>query len=137
MQTETKSSSEFYENPIAIKDLVRGKPNVRALDERTEVVVFVQGSEFKIFRNQCPHMGAPMVQGKICGPESTVQCPWHGYIFDCATGELKENPNERMFGWMKNLYKTYQPELTPKYKLQVFVSDVRDGHIYVHRSLKS
>ena len=133
---ESQLTSEFYEKPIDVKDLSRIKPNICLIDDKTEVVVSVVGSDFRIFRNQCPHMGAPLSQGKFCGNDSTVQCPWHGYIFSCETGDLKENPNVKMFGWMKDLYKTYQPELTPKYRVQIFTFKIEDNKIYVYKSVK-
>jgi nitrite reductase/ring-hydroxylating ferredoxin subunit len=130
-------TDEFYKTPIDLKELKPGIANVRSLDEKTEVVVTLEGSEFKIFRNLCPHMGAPLALGKVCPKDQTVHCPWHGYIFNTDNGSLKLNPNERIYGWMKDLYKTYKPESTPTYKLQIFSSEVRDGKIHVRRSTKS
>ena len=33
----------------------------------------------------CPHRGGPLGQGALHG--STLVCPWHGWEFDCRTGE--------------------------------------------------
>lgn len=42
------------------------------------------------FDDRCPHKGGSLAGGAmICG---TVQCPWHGSQFDCATGSLRAGP---------------------------------------------
>ena len=42
------------------------------------------------FSDGCTHRGGSLADGAmICG---TVQCPWHGSQFDCATGNVKAGP---------------------------------------------
>ena len=40
----------------------------------------------------CPHAGGPLAQGMLI--ETTLICPWHGWEFDCRTGEStrKQSP---------------------------------------------
>lgn len=35
---------------------------------------------------RCPHRGGPMTEGKLEG--RTLRCPWHGFRFDVASGEV-------------------------------------------------
>lgn len=38
----------------------------------------------------CPHRGAPLSEGMICGPD--LVCPWHGWAFDTRTGARAGSP---------------------------------------------
>jgi 3-phenylpropionate/trans-cinnamate dioxygenase ferredoxin reductase subunit len=47
-----------------------------------ETVVAVSG--------QCPHRGAPMIEGELdC---AILRCPWHGASFDVRTGDRVRGP---------------------------------------------
>jgi nitrite reductase/ring-hydroxylating ferredoxin subunit/uncharacterized membrane protein len=47
-------------------------------------------SGYVAFADHCTHRGGSLADGAmICG---TVQCPWHGSQFDCASGEVKAGP---------------------------------------------
>lgn len=70
-----------------------------------EIGVFRLDDEFVAWRNECPHQGGPVCQGKLMrGVEERLDgerrslgihyregslhlvCPWHGYEFDARTG---------------------------------------------------
>jgi nitrite reductase (NADH) small subunit len=69
-----------------------------------EIGVFRVGKKVVAYKNECPHYGGPVCQGKIfrqteeqLGPDKTSQglrfsatrnivCPWHGYEFNLETG---------------------------------------------------
>jgi len=38
----------------------------------------------------CPHRGGPLSEGELEG--EAVVCPWHGAVFDLATGEVSRFP---------------------------------------------
>ena len=39
----------------------------------------------------CPHAGGPLGEGTLQG--AMVVCPWHGFEFDCRTGENDMDPS--------------------------------------------
>jgi nitrite reductase/ring-hydroxylating ferredoxin subunit len=74
---------------------------VPAFGKEIEIGVFNVGGRFFAYRNVCPHAGAPVCEGKICGTTAPsdvgqfileregeiVRCPWHGWEFDLLTGK--------------------------------------------------
>jgi NAD(P)H-dependent nitrite reductase small subunit len=54
------------------------------------IAVFQVGGKFFALDNTCPHRGGPLGDGALMG--TTVTCPWHGWQFDCSTGQSTRNP---------------------------------------------
>lgn len=104
------------------------------VQEKSGLIVNVKGMEIGIYeldgtyyawRNVCPHAGAPVCEGHVCGTRmpSTVyeyiygrdqeilRCPWHGWEFDLLTG--------------KHL-------VDDKVKLRGYEVSVEDDQIYLH-----
>lgn len=42
----------------------------------------------------CPHRGGPLGQGEISG--RNLVCPWHGWEWDCRTGENSFDAADRV-----------------------------------------
>ncbi|HSE31780.1 MAG TPA: Rieske 2Fe-2S domain-containing protein [Pyrinomonadaceae bacterium] len=64
-----------------------------------EVAVFNIDGEYYAIDNFCPHKGAPLSEGTLCG--HIIECALHGWQFDVRTGECLTVP-ERI--------RTYQVE---------------------------
>jgi nitrite reductase/ring-hydroxylating ferredoxin subunit len=98
-------------------------------DDNVEIGVFRVDGAFYAWRNDCPHQGGPVCQGKLmqgteerldaerrslgihyCADSLNIVCPWHGFEFDVRTG--------RHFGHAKM-------------RLASYPVTVRDGQIYV------
>jgi nitrite reductase/ring-hydroxylating ferredoxin subunit len=76
--------------------------------KQVEIGVFRLGEEYFAYRNVCPHAGAPVCQGRLCGTtlpskvyeydyseeKKVLRCPWHGWEFDLRTG--KQLVDEKM-----------------------------------------
>lgn len=55
-----------------------------------EIALFNIGGQFHALDNSCTHVGGPLCEGEISGSE--VTCPWHGAVFDIASGRVLGPP---------------------------------------------
>ena len=55
------------------------------LPDGDELAVYNVGGEFYATENFCPHRGAPLTEGMLCG--HIIECGWHGWQFDVRSGE--------------------------------------------------
>ncbi|MCJ2013991.1 FAD-dependent oxidoreductase [Methylobacterium sp. J-076] len=54
-------------------------------------VLFVRDADgVRAFQAKCPHLGAPLAKGEICG--GRLYCPWHKAAFAVGDGSLEEPP---------------------------------------------
>lgn len=54
-------------------------------------VLFIRDAHgLRAFQAKCPHYGAPLAKGEICG--QTLYCPWHKAAFDIGDGKLVQPP---------------------------------------------
>ena len=68
----------------AIADLPSGACARIELPEGDDVAVYNVDGEFYAIENSCPHRGAPLSEGSLCG--HVVECWLHGWEFDVRTG---------------------------------------------------
>ena len=54
------------------------------------VAVFNSGGEHFAIDDLCPHMGASLGAGAVCG--GVVACPWHAWRFRVSDGTWCDNP---------------------------------------------
>lgn len=57
---------------------------------KTKVLLARVDGGFHAVGAKCPHYGAPLPEGALCG--TRVICPWHHASFDVRTGDLLEPP---------------------------------------------
>jgi nitrite reductase/ring-hydroxylating ferredoxin subunit len=55
------------------------------LPDGNELAVYNVGGEYYATENFCPHKGAPLTEGIMCG--HIIECGWHGWQFDVRNGE--------------------------------------------------
>ncbi len=67
-----------------VEDVPPGRGATVELLDGTELALYNAGGEFYAVENFCPHKGAPLADGKLCG--HVVECGWHGWRFDVRTG---------------------------------------------------
>src|SRR5919107_6341374 len=56
----------------------------------TDILLARVGGKYHAVGAYCPHYGAPLVEGALCGER--VVCPWHHACFNVTTGALEEPP---------------------------------------------
>jgi nitrite reductase/ring-hydroxylating ferredoxin subunit len=72
-----------------VEDVPAGRgATVQLLNGRELALYNVEG-RFYAIENFCPHKGAPLADGRLCG--AAVECDWHGWRFDLSTGECLTN----------------------------------------------
>ena len=60
------------------------------LPDGNELAVYNVGGEYYATDNSCPHRGAPLSEGALCG--HIVECWLHGWQFDVRSGECLTVP---------------------------------------------
>ncbi|HVX45633.1 MAG TPA: Rieske (2Fe-2S) protein, partial [Mycobacteriales bacterium] len=88
-----------------VDEIPPGSRKVVTVERRSIGVFNVDGSYYAI-RNQCPHGGGPLCDGRVTGFVSSptpgeyvyqrqgeiLRCPWHGWEFDITTGQSWFDP---------------------------------------------
>ena len=79
-----------YWYPVAYGSQISGKPQqVTLLGEK--IVLIRDGGRHGVayaLKDRCPHRGVPLSEGNQQFP-GTISCPYHGWTFDLASGDLK------------------------------------------------
>jgi nitrite reductase/ring-hydroxylating ferredoxin subunit len=78
-------------------------------------------------------MGGPLSEGCYNSAKVTLQCAWHGYIFDVDSGTFKENPNETVYASMRTPSSLFVPGSRPPYRLQVLEYELIGDEIFIGR----
>ena len=91
------------------EDVPPGRGATVELHGGKELALYNVGGTFHAIENFCPHRGAPLADGHLCG--HTVECDWHGWRFDVRSGACLTNPTHAVEayevviedGWIKIL----------------------------------
>lgn len=67
-----------------ISEIPSGGMRVFDMDGR-RIAVFNTEGTFHAIDDTCPHQGGPLSEGSV--DDGCVTCPWHGAIFELATGK--------------------------------------------------
>jgi 3-phenylpropionate/trans-cinnamate dioxygenase ferredoxin component len=76
----------------AAASFAAGSCTAIALDGGKELALYNVNGEFYASDNLCPHQGAPLAAGDICG--HVIECFLHGWQFDVRTGECLTVPEK-------------------------------------------
>ncbi|MDQ4115499.1 MAG: Rieske 2Fe-2S domain-containing protein [Actinomycetota bacterium] len=75
-----------YWYPVCYSSQLGGKPKqITLLGEK--IVLIRDGGTAYALNDRCPHRGVPLSEGNQQFP-GTISCPYHGWTFDLATGDL-------------------------------------------------
>ncbi|WP_240941571.1 Rieske 2Fe-2S domain-containing protein [Paenibacillus sp. HB172176] len=92
---------------------LRQKGRIIATVKGMELGIFAVGDDYYAWRNLCPHGGAPVCEGVVCGTRlpslvyeykygkdrEILRCPWHGWEFDLLTGQHLVNDKVKLRGY--------------------------------------
>lgn len=81
-------------------DIPVGHNKIVEVEGRSICIYNVKG-EYHAIHNYCPHQGAEVCKGPVCGTtlesevyefiygrdQEIIRCPWHGWEFDLKTGK--------------------------------------------------
>lgn len=76
-------------NLAAVSDLKNGEMKQIEADGKKILLARV-GNRFHATSGECPHYGAPLAEGLLCGDR--VICPWHKSVFRITDGTLLDPP---------------------------------------------
>ena len=68
-----------------VEDFPLGSCKTVELPEGLELGIYNVDGEYHAINNFCPHKGAPLADGVLCG--HVIECGLHGWQFDVRTGE--------------------------------------------------
>ena len=74
-----------------VEDVPEGRGATVELEGGKELALYHVGGTFHAIENFCPHRGAPLADGTLRG--HTVECDWHGWLFDVRTGSCLTRPD--------------------------------------------
>jgi nitrite reductase/ring-hydroxylating ferredoxin subunit/Fe-S cluster biogenesis protein NfuA len=89
---------------LATSGWFAGPPVEQMSDERAVAVETPVGNVLLIktkggvraYRNACAHQGLPLEGGMVDADAGTITCPWHGFRFDCDSGECLTAPSAQL-----------------------------------------
>lgn len=119
---------------VELSQLREGELNVKVMKSGKKAVIIRQGQDVKVFGELCPHMGADLSEAWYCAKEGTLQCRWHGYVFNAGDGQFIKNPNEEFMKLLRKPSPHFKPEKTPKYRLPLVPFYIQDGRVFLGRS---
>jgi len=93
----------------ATSELQEAKPFRWDFGETSVLLIRFDG-RLQAFRNACAHQGLTLDGGIMDCEARTITCPWHGFRFDCQTGECLT---------------------APQAQLETFPVRIRDGYAWV------
>ena len=79
-----------YTKTIAVSELPEGTQKAVTVAGQ-DVALFHYGGKITALCGTCPHEGGPLAEGKVeRGADGVLRvvCPWHGWKFDIATGNM-------------------------------------------------
>ncbi|NDJ88142.1 hypothetical protein DQP56_01195 [Mycolicibacter senuensis] len=80
--------------PVAHSDEVHNHPNAFRLGKQNLALYRDLSDTVRAVEDRCPHRRLPLSMGRLT-EDGSIQCPYHGWSFDGATGRCTAIPNLR------------------------------------------
>jgi Fe-S cluster biogenesis protein NfuA/nitrite reductase/ring-hydroxylating ferredoxin subunit len=88
-------NDEWIDGPL-VSQLSTSRPFRVDLPEGRSLVLLLVGTDVKAYWNECAHLGLAIDGGMIDREHGTITCPWHGFSYDCASGECLSAPQAQL-----------------------------------------
>jgi len=75
--------------------VLEGRPS-RFRAGEADVLLVRRDDRLFAYRNECPHQGMPLHQGRIDAEDGTITCPYHGFCFEVDSGECRTTPQVQL-----------------------------------------
>ena len=125
-----------------LSEFAPGSRKIVTVDGRSIGVFNIRG-QFYALRNRCPHQGAPLCLGRVKGTtlsstpyeyvygrdQEIIQCPWHGWEFEIATGRTYFNPHRMR---VKTYEVTVESAATEDVALETFEVTTEGEFVILH-----
>jgi Fe-S cluster biogenesis protein NfuA/nitrite reductase/ring-hydroxylating ferredoxin subunit len=85
----------WIEGP-SLAALEDARPVRLELPDGKSLVLIRIDDQLQAFRNECAHLGLPIDGGTVDREARTITCPWHGFRFDCMSGECLTAPQAQL-----------------------------------------
>jgi Fe-S cluster biogenesis protein NfuA/nitrite reductase/ring-hydroxylating ferredoxin subunit len=79
-----------------VASLADGVPFRFDVAEGRSIVIVRLDDSVTAYWNACAHLGLPIDGGRVDREAKTITCPWHGFRFDCTTGECLTAPQAQL-----------------------------------------
>jgi Fe-S cluster biogenesis protein NfuA/nitrite reductase/ring-hydroxylating ferredoxin subunit len=89
------ANAGWLEGP-PLAELHEGKPFRMEMKDGKSLVLLRIGEQVSAFHNECAHQGLPIDGGTVDMESRTITCPWHGFRFDCVSGECLTAPQAQL-----------------------------------------
>lgn len=89
---ESRDEDLGWVDAIAASDIPTSG-GVRVSVGGLEIALFEEDGQLYALEALCPHTGGPLALSRC--RRATVTCPWHGAVFELASGRVVEGPAER------------------------------------------
>jgi Fe-S cluster biogenesis protein NfuA/nitrite reductase/ring-hydroxylating ferredoxin subunit len=91
LESRTAKSKEGWVAGPNVLDVEETRP-YRLDGNDMSAILTRRGNVVQAFRNVCAHQGLPLDSAVIDQEDGTLTCPWHGFRFDCISGECLTSP---------------------------------------------
>ncbi|WP_337172089.1 NifU family protein [Gemmatimonas aurantiaca] len=93
--TRAPRGDGWIDGPL-LEQVHEARPYRHELDGGRSIVILRLDDSLTAYWNECAHMGLPIDGGLVDREARTITCPWHGFCFDCTTGECLSAPEAQL-----------------------------------------
>jgi len=93
--TRAPRGDGWVDGPL-LEELQDARPYRHEVADGRSIVILRLDDAITAYWNECAHMGLPIDGGMVDREARTITCPWHGFRFDCGTGECLSAPQAQL-----------------------------------------